>query len=477
MLSNYKYSMSPQMRVLSDYQIEKIHLATCEVLEKTGVKMGNDKAKEILYGAGAYIGPNSTVYIPSSLVDNALNTVPHRIVLCNREGKRVIKLEEHKVYWIANPDCPIYIDPYSHERRKWVSKDAKDIGVLIDYLPNIDGVLTQTFSADYPPEVGDRVMVRQMFLNCTKTVGFNCKDVNSLKDIIDMASIVAGSEEELKKNPCIFHIQEPVSPLMHDPNSSAEIILCAEKGIPIVWYPMPLGGSTAPTTMAGRLVQGNAEVLAGVVLHQLVSPGAPIIYGSIPSIMDMKTTKCAYTSPELNLGAAASSDIAHYYKIPMWGTAGMTDAKSVDSQAASDYTLSSLMSALSGANLIHDVGILDGDNITCPESFILANEIIGMVKHIMKGIEINEETLALDLIDKIGPGGNYLSEEHTLKHFRSFWEPLVFDRTILHSMNEVPLLSKKMNSKATEIIENHEVPFLADDKKKALLELEKKWLK
>ena len=239
---------------------------------------------------------------------------------------------------------------------------------------------------------------------------------------------------------------------------------------------MPMGGTTAPTTLAGVLALNLAEILTGLVIHQLTSPGAPIILGGVPSIMDMRTSRYAYGAPELHLQCSALAEIIHYYKIPFWGTAGCVETATVDQQAAAEISLSCLMAALSGANLVHDTGLMDQATVTCPEILLLADEIQDMIKHIMKGIDVNEETLALDVVHKVGPGGNYLVEDHTLKHFRNFWHPRLFSRRVQQPGKSEPSLSERLNKKAKEIIETHEVPALSEDKRKALLDLEKKWL-
>jgi trimethylamine--corrinoid protein Co-methyltransferase len=315
-----------------------------------------------------------------------------------------------------------------------------------------------------------------MILNQRKVIGFSCKDADALLDIMEMGSIVAGGHEALRMNPYLFHIQESITPLVHDDNSIKELMICAEKNFPIVYYPMPMAGTTAPTTFAGVLALNLAETLTGLVIHQLTKPGAPIILGGVPSIMDMRTTRYAYGAPELHLQCSALSEIIHHYKIPFWGTAGCVETATVDEQAAAEISISCLMAALSGANLVHDTGLMDQATVTCPEVLLLADEIQDLIKHIMKGIGVNEETLALDVIHKVGQGGNFLAEDHTLKHFRSFWNPRLFSRTVMQPGESGPSLSERLNKKAKEVIETHEVPPLAEDKRKALLQLEKKWL-
>ena len=477
MKANFTQFSTPQMRVLSDDQIEEIHLAACEILERTGMKIYNEDARELLHGHGAYIGPDHRVCIPSHLIDDALSKAPRRVVLCNRDGERTMFLEDHKGYYGCNPDNPEFIDPYTGERRPFTSTDGKTMATVVDYTRHIDFVLNGCFSADVPRDVADRVIIRQMMLYQRKTIGFSCKDADSLLDIIDMAAIVAGGHEQLKSNPYIFHIQEPISPLVHDANSIREVMICADKGIPVVYYPMPMGGATAPATPAGLLAQNHAESMTGLVIHQLTKAGAPFVTGGVASIMDMASTRFSYGAPELYLQCAALADIAHHFKIPFWGTAGCVDAKTVDQQAAVEIAMSCLMAGLSGANLIHDVGLMDQASVTCPEIMLLADEVISMVKHVLKGIDVNEETLALDVVNTVGPAGNYLGEDHTLRHFRSFWTPTLFDRSVTEAREPGPSLSEKLNEKARHVIENHEVPPLPDDKVKQLMKLEKKWLR
>jgi trimethylamine--corrinoid protein Co-methyltransferase len=474
--SHFTQIIHPYMRILSDDQIEAIHLAGCEILEHTGSKILNKKAQELLHGFGAHIGPNNIVRIPSWLVNDAIRKAPERIVLCNRDGRRTMFLEGHNCYFGCNPDEPDYLDPYTGKRRPFTSKDGRDMARVVDYTDNIDFVLTGGFCADVDAKVADRVIIREMILNQRKVIGFSCKDADSLLDIMEMGSIVAGGHEELEMNPYLFHIQESISPLVHDDNSIKELMICAEKNFPIVYYPMPMAGTTAPTTFAGVLALNLAETLTGLVIHQLTKPGAPIILGGVPSIMDMRTMRYAYGAPELHLQCSALSEIIHHYKIPFWGTAGCVETATIDQQAAAEISVSCLMAALSGANLVHDTGLMDQATVTCPEILLLADEIQDLIKHIMKGIDVNEETLALDMVHKVGPGGNFLAEDHTLKHFRSFWNPRLFSRQVMQPGESGPSLSERLNKKAKEIIETHQVPPLAEDKRKALLQLEKKWL-
>lgn len=473
MKSKYNAFLKPHMKVLGESQILEIFNASCEILERTGMKIEDKEARELLHSYGAKVD-GKIVKIPTKLVEQAIRTMPSRITLADREGNRKIFLEGNKSYFGCNPDNPEYYDPYTGERRPFTSKDGADMAKVIDYLPNIDFVLNACFSSDVHEDVADRVIIRQMMFNMRKTIGFSCKDVDTLQDIMDMGAIIAGGKEELEANPYMFHIQEPISPLVHEENTFKEIKLCAENRFPLVYYPMPMAGATAPATAAGLLAQDLAECFIGLVYHQLINPGAPIILGGVAAIMDMKTTRFCYGAPETYLQIAALTDILHYFDIPIWGTAGPLDAKTLDQQAATEMSIGYLMAALSGQNLVHDTGLMDQATVTCPEILILADEQISMVRKIMGGVEVNEETLALDVIDQALTSGTMLAEEHTLKHFRNFWQPNIFDRSTAKVSEKS--ITEKLNEKAKDIIENYEVPELDKDKKKAIIELEKKWL-
>lgn len=420
----------PTLRTLSDDQLKQIHLATLEVLERTGVQITHSRAKEILAGAGARVD-GDRVRIPSWMVEDALRTAPHRVVLGTRGGQRTVLLEGDKVWFGPSLDCIDYLDPITEERRPFTSIDCAVTARVADVLPNYDWVMTIGMAADVPADIADRVIAKQVLTNCEKPFVFCCKDVNSTRDIYEMAVAIAGSEEAFLRAPFIIHYSEPVSPLLHYDPAIEKLMYCAEKGIPLVYYPAPMAGGTAPATLAAVIVQGSAESLSGLVLAQLVRPGAPFIYGAFTTIMDMSTTIFSYGAPEMSLMAAAMAQLAQFYGLPFFGTAGCTDAKFPDPQAAAEAAFSCLSSALAGANLVHDSGWLDHGSVASPAYMVLVNEVLYMVRQFLKGLTVNEETLAVDIIDKVGPGGHYLNEEHTLRHFREVWYSELFDRAML----------------------------------------------
>jgi len=422
-------SFKPKLRVLGDDQMQQIHLATLEVLERTGVKVTHPRALELLDGAGAHVDGNR-VRIPGWIVEDAIRKAPARVVLGRRDGGRSVFLEGDKVWFGPSLDCVDYLDPLSGERSRFTSDHCRITSTVADALPNYSWVMTIGMAADVPADVADRVIARQVFTYCEKPLVFCCKDVNSVRDIYEMALLIAGGEEHFRAAPNVVHYSEPISPLLYYDPAVEKILFCAEKGIPLINYPAPQSGSTAPATFAGQIVQGSAESLSGLVLAQIVRPGAPFIYGAFATVMDMKTTIFSYGAPEMNLMVAALAHMAQYYELPFFGTAGCSDAKYPDAQAAAEAAFSCLSSALSGANLVHDSGWLDHGSVASPAYMVLVNEVLDMVNQYMRGIPVNDETLALDVMDEVGPGGHFLHAEHTLGHFREVWYPRLFDRSI-----------------------------------------------
>jgi len=480
MRHNYTHFSSPQFRLLSDSQLEELHLATLQILERTGVTFECQEAIELLDGAGADVSNPDRVKIPSYLVEQALGTAPKMITLYTREGEPAIVLDGMTgPHFGSSPDPREILDPYTGKRRKCYVEDIADISRLIDALPNIEWTYTDASNLTLPiaidVDISDRVTLLQFILNSSKPIICEITNASALREMIEVCSIVAGSEEQLRKKPFFGGSCEPVSPLVQGKDAMEKSLLCAEKGLPVVVYGMPMAGTTVPATFAGCLVIASAEVLSQLVVLQLKNPGAPVIFGSIPSIMDMKTTIFSYGAPELSLMVGALTELSHYYKLPMFGTAGCTDAYNIGAQAGAEIVYQVLMTALSGADLVHDVGVIYHSQGS-PELNVFVDEIIDMVKVSMGGIEINDETLPLDLIEHIGPRGNYISEKHTLKHFRKFWAPTIFDRSVVKKEG-VKNCEELLKEKTLEIIKTHQPKPLPEDVVKELKKVETSLLK
>jgi len=468
-------SFRPRLQVASEDQIDQLHRATLEVLERTGIQVTHPRALELFHAAGARVDGHR-VRIPAWLVEKAIQTAPSRVVLGDRSGRRRVFLEGSKAWFGPSVDCVDYLDPMTGERRRFVSDDCRITSTVADALPNYTWVMTIGMADNVSPDVADRVIARQVFTHTQKPLVFCCKDVNSVRDIYEMAVLIAGSEEQFRRTPTCVHYSEPISPLLYYDPAVEKIIYCAEKGIPLINFPAPQAGSTAPATFAGEVVQGSAESLSGLVLAQLVRPGAPFIYGAFATVMDMRTTVFSYGAPEMSLMVAVMAQLAQHYDLPFFGTAGCSDAKFPDAQAAAEAAFSCLSSALVGANLVHDAGWLDHGSLASPSHLVLVHEILDMVNQFTSGMPVSDETLALDIIDRVGPGGHYLEEDHTYRHFKDVWYSDLFDRSILdewRAQGETHF-AERLREK-TERLMAHEPEPLPQDVASELARMEEHW--
>ena len=454
----------PRLSVLSEAQIEQIHQATLELLERTGIQVTHPRALALFHGAGAHVD-GKRVRIPAWLVEDAIRKAPSRVVLANRRGERKVFLEGDKYWFVPSLDCMEYLDPLTDERRRFTSDDCRITATIADALPNFTWVMTIGLASDAPADIADRVIAKQVFTYTEKPLVFCCKDVNSVCDIYEMALLIAGGEARFRQAPTIVHYSEPISPLLYYDPAVEKILFCADRGIPLINFPAPQAGSTAPATFAGEIVQGSAESLSGLVLAQLARPGAPFIYGAFTTVMDMRTTIFSYGAPEMSLMVGATAQMAQHYKLPFFGTAGCTDAKFPDAQAAAETAFSCLASALVGANLIHDAGCwLDHGSLASPGFMVMVNEILDMVNQFMGGVPVNDETLALDMMDRVGPGGHYLNEDHTLKHYKNVWYSDVFDRSIYNVWLEQGgrRFEDRLRDKTAKAMKHQPAPLPAD---------------
>ncbi|MFO7713712.1 trimethylamine methyltransferase family protein [Desulfosarcina sp.] len=420
----------PRLQVVNDAQIAQIHMATLDVLERTGIKITHPKALEILAGGGARVN-GDRVKIPGWLVEDAIRKAPSRIVLAKRTGERTIFLERDKSYFGPSLDCVDYLDPKTHQRTRFVSDNVKATAALCDALPNFQWCMTIGMADDVPADIADRVIARKVFENCKKPLVFCCKDTNSVKDTYDMALLLCGGKEKFDEAPTIVHYSEPISPLVYFDPAIDKIMYCAEKRIPLINFPAPQCCGSSPATFAGALVQASAESLSGLVVHQLVAPGAPFIYGAFTTIMDMRSTVFSYGAVEMSLMTAAMAQMAQNYKLPFFGTAGATDAKFCDAQAGAEAALQILSAATAGSGLVHDCSSwMDHGSLASPEFMVLVHDIVDSVNHYMQGIPVTEETLALGVIHRVGPGGHYLQDPHTLKNFKKIKYSEIFERMV-----------------------------------------------
>jgi len=427
-MANDELFFTPKLKVISDDQIARLHEATLEVLERTGFKITHPRALEVLAGSGARV-QGDRVRLPAWMVEDAIRKTPARLVLGTRTGQRTVFLEGDKSFFGPSLDCIDYMDPATHERSRFVSKHVEATAALCDALPNFQWCMTIGMADDMPPNIADRVVARKTMQYCEKPLVFCCKDTDSVKDIYEMALLLCGGKDCFEQAPCVVHYSEPISPLVYYDPAVEKIMFCAEKNIPLINFPAPQACGSAPASFAGTLVQASAESLSGLVLHQLVNPGAPFIYGAFATIMDMRTAVFSYGAIEMSLMTAAMAQMAQSYRLPFFGTAGATDSKFCDAQAGAEAAYQIFSAATVGSGLVHDCSSwMDHGSMVSPEFMVLADEIVDIIKHYMAGIPVTEETMAVDLIDKVGPGGHHLTEKFTLNNFRKMKYSDLFER-------------------------------------------------
>jgi len=429
MTENQRDSMSFGSQLFDDSQLAEIHDASLKILCDTGVRVRLDDALELLRAAGCQISDGDLVKIPAALVDEALGSAPSNIVLYGRDGEPRVCLEGGQTFFGTGSDLPHTLDLETGERRLSCLSDVADTARLADSLANIDFVMSMALPSDVASATSDRHSFLTMIENTSKPVVFTAWDETGLADIIAMAEAVAGGPERLSLNPFLVAYLEPSSPLQHSETVLRKMMMMADKRLPFVYAPGPVEGASAPVTSAGSLAMANAEVLSGITIAQLRQAGTPIVYGSGSGPLDMRTTVATYSSPEFMLHCRAVAELGQrLYHLPTWGFSGCTDSKVPDVQAGADSGLWILWTALSGNNLVHDIGYVESGMTCSYEMIVLCDEIIGFVRRLMGGIELGPETLALETIDEVGPGGDYLTTEHTLRHYKECWYPQLFDR-------------------------------------------------
>ncbi len=479
MLTNYTEIRHPRFQILSEDQIRHLHNATLEVLERTGVKVNNPEALELLDGAGARVGDDNVVKIPSFLVDEALRNAPSRVVVCDRQGNRRMQLEGYRSFFGGESSNINVMDLETEEPRPCTREDVKNFSLLHDYLPHMDFLMMLGQVSDVEEGLRKRVEFKEILLNSTASplVGSD-PSLEDMEAMVEMAALVAGGYEELEDNPFVIVYNEPISPLIHDHGLSIAL-KAVEYGLPVVYTPMPIGGATAPLSFAGNLVMNNAECLSGLTIIQLKRKGARAIYGGIPSPMDMRTMIYPYGAPELSLLCSAMAEMGRYYDLPVYGTAGCGDSKSLDSQTGVEFSFSGIFQCLSGANLIHDVGLIDHANICSYEAHLLMDELVDMLEQVMDGITVNDESLALDVIDEVGHGGNFVGTENTLENFKDIWKPRWFDKTFYENWKDSgsETLKERLNKKVKSILAEHRPEPLEKDVIKELDRMEASWKK
>ena len=469
----YRFHEAPQFRVLSERQIKMVYQATLECLQRTGVNVHNATARALLADAGAHVD-GIRVWIPPHIIQDAIASNPRSFTLWGRpsgqtraqESRHRLQIVPDRTYFGAGPTCTYFIDPHTGERRRSRRGDPALAALVCDALDHMDYVMGLGLIHDVPPQLSPVYEFAEMVANTAKPVLPWAYSVDNVSDIYDIGLAVAGSEEALRARPFFALFATFQSPLVQTDEDVANAFWAAEHGIPVVFVGGGTAGTTAPVTGAAALVISLAGALTSLAIVQLKVRGAAVCIGGIPQAMDMRTGRPSYGAPEMSLYSAAVADVTRYLDLPFMGTAGASASKVLDLQAAIESTFQVVISGLSGATLIHDVGFLDCAEIGSLESLIMNDEIISMARWLMRGIEISDDTLALDLIDRVGPAGEFASRKETARLCRTeVWNPHLMDRQTWASWEAQGSLTMKerIKGRLERILSSHKPPDLPDD--------------
>jgi len=453
------------VRILSDDQIWEIKRSALEVLAKTGCKIQHEGAIKLLKQSGAIIR-GDLVRVPEHIVEQCLLSAPKGITIYSRDGRRAMEVEGRKSYYGTSTAAPNTRDALTGEVRETRLVDIIQGAKIADALPNINFVMPFGSAQDVEPKIAEEIHEFEAIVtNTTKPIMFPSYSIKAFEKVYEMASEIAGGLDTLREKPFLIAFPEPITPLVFPHDTVHRVFFAADLGMPQYNGPIAQLGMTGPVTLAGSLVLVLSESLMSITLAQLKNPGTPcfLCAGIIP--FDMQNGICCNTGPELNLCRVALTQIAQSYGLPTFGIAGTSDSFVPDIQAGVESTFSLLNQRLGGINIIHGLGYLGSGMVCSSEMLVLGNEIVGMVERFMQGIEVNVDTLARELIHKVGPGGNYLQEEHTFKNFRKeLWLPSIFPRQSYDAwqgQNSKDTV-KKIKATIREILETHKVPPLPD---------------
>jgi len=421
-----------RLTVWDDAACWRVHEATLALLEETGVEVRHAGAREQLAEAGARV-EGTRARIPAALVDAALQSSPRHFRLkargvsgaggghaCRGEPGG-LELKDGNSYFGTGSDCVYVTDPDSGERRQSTTRDVEGMAALAEKLPALDFVMSMGLSSDVAPEIGDLAQFAAMLAGTRKPLLTTAHDAVSLRRMKDMAAMCG----EAGSFGCYAM---PNPPLVHSAEALDKVRACAELDIPLVYAPAPAAGTTAPASMTATIVIGNAETLSGLVVHQLTKSGAPFVYGVGCGAFDMRTAVDVYCAPEHFLGNAAATDLARFYGLPSFAYAAVADAKSFDEQWAAEAGITAALGALSRATLLHDVGYLESGLQSSYQTIVLGAELVGYARALLVEVGVDDEALALNEIDAVGPGGSHLGRDHTRRHHRETWAPALFDR-------------------------------------------------
>jgi trimethylamine--corrinoid protein Co-methyltransferase len=457
----------PFYKVFDEKNIDILHKHSINILSDIGIVVRNKKILEMLELNGAKVNwQTECVCFSRDLIEKALNSVPSKFILYDRNQKPSLFLGEGNHYIASGHGALNTMDFETGQRRSATKKDMRDFALLSDALSNIDFVAMIVMPQDVTLKATTLHACYEALMNTSKHLYFSPDTAESMKAVFDLVRVITGNKD-ISKKPIVSIQLSPTSPLTWVPEALDILIASVEAGIPISILADSNPGVSAPITLAGTVAQNNAEVLSGVIIAQLIKPGAPVIYSTAASDFDVRKGSMVTASPEVALTSIVTVQLAKKIGIPTHTCAPETEAHAYDEQQAWEKMFSILIPMLGGGDIFVNGGMFSCGMTASFEQLIIDDEMFGYIKRFIKGFEINEDTLAIETIKEVGHGGSFLGTEHTLKNLRSneHWFPGISNRVAYDVWDKLPVKSlvDKAHIKAKEIFENHKPCKLPDD--------------
>ena len=426
MIETHKTSQAgAQYARLGPQEMDAIHLASLEILSRVGIEVHDDDARDLLVkGGGSADGIR--VRLPEHLVQWALDVAPRQITLSDRNGRVAMRARGHNSYFGGGSDCLNILDHHTGERRRPTLDDVRDAVRLQDALPEIDFVMSAVLPGDVDQRIYDRYQMEVMLNHTTKPIVFVTPDFEGTVAAVEMCEAVAGGAEAFQRSPFATCYINVTAGLIANEEALQKCMYLAGKGLPLLWIPLNAGGVNSPVTTAGCMASMNAGTLLGVVLAQLVREGTPVgVPGWNGGPYNLQTMVGNYVLAD-EQGVATS--MGKFYDLPVFGLGGSTDSKVLDHQCGAEAMVSLVYALLNGANIVHDVGFMDAGLQYSFQLLAMCNEHLGFLRAANAGVAVDDESLALAVVEELGPDGDYLSHDHTLRNFRRAYHSKMVDK-------------------------------------------------
>ena len=449
---------------------EAIHLASLEILQRVGVEVHDEQARDILAGGGAHVD-GMRVRIPEHMVARALAQAPKRLILYDRAGRVAMRAGGYNTYFGGGSDCLNILDHRTGRRRRANLQDVVDAVTVMDALPEIDFVMSAVLPEDVDQSIYDRYQMEVMLNHTTKPIVLVSPDFEGCQAAVEMCEIVAGGAEAFRQRPFATCYINVTSGLIANAEALQKCIYLARKGLPLLWIPLNAGGVNSPVTTAGCMASMNAGTLLGVVLAQLVNPGTPVgVPGWNGGPYNLKTMVGNYVLADEQ---GVPTEMGRYYDLPVFGLGGCTDSKVLDQQSGAEVALSLMTALLHGANIVHDVGFMDAGLQQSLPLIAIADDLIGFLRAATAGVPVDDEALALDVVEELGASGDYLGHAHTLRHYKEpFHGRLIDKRSFAHWQRQgATTMEERAAAMVDDILSTHKVEPLPADVRRAIREV------